>query len=145
LVIFGTGTVGKMQKEKSRFEAILEAKCPRCRQGDMFQYPISSITRFDKMHKECPHCGLRYEIEPGFFFGAMYISYAFSVAALLTTAFILYYFFNDPELWVYMVAVPTIVVLFLPFFFRFSRVLFLHIFGGISYNENLAKRNSKAN
>ncbi|MGK7397828.1 MAG: DUF983 domain-containing protein [Candidatus Cyclobacteriaceae bacterium M3_2C_046] len=123
-----------MQK-RSQLNAVLQAKCPRCREGDMFQYPVSNIARFDKMNKECPHCGLRFEIEPGFFFGAMYISYAISVAVLLTSAFILYYFFGDPDLWIYVITVPTVVVILLPFIFRFSRVLFLHVFGGISYNE----------
>ena len=92
------------------------------------------------MHKYCPHCGLRYEVEPGFFFGAMYISYSISVAVLLTTAFVLFFVFDDPELIVYIITVPTIVLLILPLTFRFSRVIFLHIFGGIDYDEKYAKQ-----
>jgi hypothetical protein len=33
-----------------------------------------------KMHEHCGHCGLRYKMEPNFFFGAMYVSYALAVA-----------------------------------------------------------------
>ena len=127
-----------MQK-RSQLEAIVHSKCPRCRQGDMFRYPVQKISKFDKMHKHCPTCGLRYEIEPGFFFGAMYISYAITVAVLFNVALILFFLFNDPDLWVYIVTVPLTVLALLPFIFRISRVLFLHIFGGISYNEKYAK------
>lgn len=125
--------------EISKGEAILKAKCPRCRKGDMFEYSPVHITKFDKMHTFCPSCGLRYEVEPGFFFGAMYISYSISVAVLLTTAFILFFGFDDPDLIVYIITVPTIVLLILPLTFRFSRVVFLHIFGGIEYDEKYSK------
>ncbi|MEM9340801.1 MAG: hypothetical protein AAGA66_18855 [Bacteroidota bacterium] len=39
------------------------------------------------MHTNCPTCGLRYEKEPGNFYGAMYVSYGFSTAIFLVTAF----------------------------------------------------------
>ncbi|MEY4912742.1 MAG: hypothetical protein RL025_569, partial [Bacteroidota bacterium] len=42
------------------------------------------------MHQDCPHCGFHFEIEPGFFWGAMYISYAFSVAVSVTFGFLAY-------------------------------------------------------
>ena len=126
-------------QRRTKLEAIAHSKCPRCRQGDMFQYPIYKITKFDKMHKNCPACNLRYEVEPGFFFGAMYISYAITVAVLFNVALILFFVFNDPELWVYTLTVPLTVIVLLPFIFRISRVLFLHIFGGVSYNEEYAK------
>lgn len=126
-------------QEKSQLQAILTSKCPRCRQGEMFAYPIKDISKFDQMYKHCPVCSLRYEIEPGFFFGAMYISYAFSVALLVTVALILYFVFSDPELWVYMITVPVTVIGLLPVIFRFSRVLFLHVFGGISYNPDYVR------
>ena len=80
-----------------------------------------------------------YEQEPGFFFGAMYISYAFTVAILLGTSFVLYFGFDDPPTWVYMLAVPLVTLLFVPFSFRYSRVLYLYAFGGIRYNRSYAQ------
>ncbi|MGB3182153.1 MAG: DUF983 domain-containing protein [Cyclobacteriaceae bacterium] len=120
--------------KKSKLLAIAEGKCPRCHEGDMFMYSLLRVNKFDKMHKNCPNCGLQFEREPGFFFGAMYVSYAITMAILLGTAFVLYTFFNDPELIVYIVSVPIIVIVCLPFIFRFSRVLYLHAFGGVSYD-----------
>jgi hypothetical protein len=80
-----------------------------------------------------------FEREPGFFFGAMYISYMFTVTIMLGTAFVLYFGFNDPPLLVYLLSVPLITVLLVPLSFRFSRVLYLYAFGGVSYNRSFAK------
>lgn len=124
-----------MQK-KSALYAIINHKCPRCRRGDLFKYSfLKKPLRFTETNKTCPHCQLIFEREPGFFFGAMYVSYALTMAVLLCTAFILYNFFGDPELWVYIVTVPSIVLLLLPIIFRYSRTLYLHGFGGVSYDK----------
>lgn len=125
-------------RQRSQLDAIVNYKCPRCRKGDMFQHPISRISKFDKMYKHCPNCNVHFEQEPGFYFGAMYISYAFSVAIFVVMALILYIVFGDPELWVYMVVVPFSVLLLLPLIFRLSRSIFLHLFGGIVYDPEYA-------
>jgi uncharacterized protein (DUF983 family) len=55
---------------KNKLQAILQTKCPKCREGEIF---LSSLQKkpwqFMEVHKHCPNCGLRYEIEPGFFMG----------------------------------------------------------------------------
>jgi hypothetical protein len=33
------------------------------------------------MHEQCPVCGLRFEREPGYFTGAMYLSYGVAIVA----------------------------------------------------------------
>lgn len=126
-------------QERSKFQAILEGKCPRCRKGDLFTYPISNISKFYITNVNCPNCNLRFEQEPGFFFGAMYISYAFVVGILLITAVLIYNIFDDPPLIAYIIAVPLIVFITLPFIFRYSRIIYLHLIGGISYNTKYAK------
>ncbi len=85
------------------------------------------------MHKFCPTCELRFEVEPGFFFGAMYISYVFSVALVAAIGLVLYWL-GDPDLWTYILIVSVGLLLFYPAMFRYSRILFLHIFGGIRYD-----------
>ena len=116
--------------ERSKFQAIIQAKCPQCREGDIFG-PMN------KTHKYCPHCGLRYEREPSFFYGAMYISYAFSVAIVMICGFLTYLIGNDPDLWVYMIVIIIAILLASPISFRYSRTLMLHLFGGIKYKPEL--------
>ena len=85
------------------------------------------------MNEKCSVCDLRFEVEPGFFYGAMYISYAFSVAILVIIGILLAVFL-DPPVWVYMTSVSLAVRLLLPFTFRYSRILFLYWFGGIHFD-----------
>lgn len=103
----------------------------------MFAYSALKVTKFDKMHSHCPYCKLKFEVEPGFFIGAMYISYVMVVSLMFLFGIILFYIFSDPPTWVYLITFPTVVIILLPFIFRYSRVLYLYAFGGVSYNGNL--------
>ena len=127
-------------KDVSKLQAILGAKCPRCRQGNIFAYSNWKLSRFTATHEQCPVCKLRYEVEPGFFIGAMYISYAMSVALAFVSGVAVYVLGNDPALWVYLVIVTGLVVVLLPLMFRYSRVLFLYMFSGIKYNKQAARQ-----
>jgi hypothetical protein len=86
------------------------------------------------MNEHCPHCGLRFEVEPGYFYGAMYVSYAFSGGLALLLGFTLFYAFDNPSGWVYAIVVAIGVVLISPTNFRLSRVIWLHYVAGIRYH-----------
>jgi uncharacterized protein (DUF983 family) len=126
-------------KNKSALTAALECKCPRCRQGNMYKHPLVKLTKFTQMHQKCPVCGFHFEVEPGFYIGAMYVSYAFIVAFVLMTGIVLYNFFGDPETWVYIVTAPTVVLVMLPVIFRYSRSIYLYLMGGVEYREEYQK------
>lgn len=93
--------------------AIAECRCPQCRTGYMFKYPALNLPKATAMNETCAHCGLKFEIEPGFFWGAMYFSYAFGVAISVIFGVLANYLFNDPEIWVYMVVIFTPLLLLL--------------------------------
>lgn len=72
----------------STMVSILRQRCPRCRMGSIF---LSSIfLGFPKMHERCPVCNLRFDREPGYFLGAMYISYALGMAIIALFAALLW-------------------------------------------------------
>ncbi|MBC7921264.1 MAG: DUF983 domain-containing protein [Ferruginibacter sp.] len=127
-------------KNASKLRAILGEQCPRCRQGKMFKYSGLNMAKFADMHEHCPHCGLQFEIEPGFFIGAMYFSYAFSVATVIIVGFGVYYLGRDPDTWVYLSVVTAALVLTIPFMFRYARVLMLHYFAGVSYERGFSEQ-----
>ena len=125
--------------EISKLRAIAEARCPQCRQGKMFKYPLYRIDKFDKMHDNCTKCGLRYEVEPGFWFGAMFISYAFSVMILVVLGVVLFWGFNDPPILGYIIPITVVSLLAVPFNFRISRSVFIHLFGFIKYKPEVVE------
>ncbi|MBL7849168.1 MAG: DUF983 domain-containing protein [Cyclobacteriaceae bacterium] len=90
------------------------------------------------MNKECPVCGAGFEPEPGFYFGSMFITYAFNVVLVILCGVSLYYFWDLPE-WAYLVLIFLLTVVALPFSFRLSRILWLYWFGGLAYR---GQRNS---
>ena len=53
------------------------------------------------MNETCPHCGVGFEPEPGFYQGAMFVGYAFTVAVIVIVGLLLYYL-GDPSEWVYI-------------------------------------------
>ncbi|VXD12186.1 conserved hypothetical protein [Marinoscillum sp. 108] len=125
--------------KKGPLKAIIEGKCPRCREGNMFLYPISNLRKFGAMHENCPHCGHRFEQEPGFYYGAMYVSYALSVGIFLATVFVLYVFVGDPSLETYIISISAVALLLYPFTFRYSRIIFTYVFGGVTYDPKKSK------
>jgi uncharacterized protein (DUF983 family) len=128
---------------KSKLQAIRQTKCPQCREGDIFQAPLfKKPGLFMEVNKHCPNCGMRYEIEPGFFYGAMYISYAFSVAIMTAGLVATMILFQDPPTWLYFAVVFVLVFVAVPFSFRYSRVLWLYWFSGVRYQPKRFEKNN---
>jgi uncharacterized protein (DUF983 family) len=106
--------------------AMLHAKCPRCRRGDMFTGGMYNF-RSGKIHINCPNCNMLFEIEPGYFYAAMYVSYALNVAEIgffvLATYLITQ---NSTSPWLYLSVIFTACILLSPINFRYSRVILLY-------------------
>jgi hypothetical protein len=88
------------------------------------------------MNDRCPECGQRFDLEPGFYIGAMYVSYALSVLILILEGILFFLFFEDPPVWLFAIIGLFSIVILHPLIFRYSRVAYLHLFGGIHYREN---------
>lgn len=117
-----------MSKKNSLIYSIATAKCPRCREGNMFPEGTWYSTKFADMHENCPCCGQPFEPEPGYYYGAMYVSFAFNVAIFLVSLFILYQFVEEITIGMMIGVVAVVVVGLLPVIFRWSRALWINIF-----------------
>ncbi len=69
----------KHDKTSSLIFSLLACKCPRCRRGDMFETKNPYAVTFMKMNETCPVCGHPMNLEPGFYYGTIMISYALAV------------------------------------------------------------------
>ena len=124
---------------KSRFslKALVMGRCPRCRQGRIF--PPFWSARLLKMNDSCDVCGLRFEREPGYFLGAMYVSYGMGVFTILPVSMLLI-----------LVAgwslAPVMAVLFvqtivsMPLFYRYSRIIWSHVDQAFIPTEDKGRR-----
>jgi uncharacterized protein (DUF983 family) len=104
--------------------AMLQGRCPRCREGAVFKSGLGGLAGL--MNDTCPHCGLRFLREAGYFLGAMYVSYGLGVLTILPLAIVLTLVVEWP-----VVAVLAVVLgqtlLSAPLFFRYSRAIWLHV------------------
>lgn len=123
---------------RTSLTALLLGKCPRCREGDIFTYAPSRVSKFNVMNKSCPHCGVRLEPEPGFYQGAMYVGYGFTVTVLVVIG-VLLYLLGDPSEWVYIGVTIAVMIVIAPLNYRYSRIVYLYLFGGIKYNPQLSQ------
>lgn len=129
--------------EPTKFNAVLNARCPQCREGRLFKYKFWNIFKFSQMHENCPKCNLRYEVEPGFWFGAMYVSYALTVGIMIVGGVVIYNFFNDPPALGYVVPITIASLVAVPFNFRIARTVFIHLFSGVDYKPGSPKQQNE--
>lgn len=116
----------------NRLLSFVACKCPRCGKSKVFRYSIFNVTKFSDTKDHCDNCGLDYQPETGFFFGAMYWSYAIIVAIIITFS-IAFSVFGIFDYAIY--AIPVAIILSLPLIFRYSRMLMLYIVYPIMYKK----------
>ena len=92
------------------------------------------------MHRHCPNCNMDFEPEPGFYWGAMYITYGFNAGLAITTSVILYLFFGNPDMWTYVGIIAALGFLLIPPFIRYSRMILLYGLGGKSFDPSKFKK-----
>lgn len=113
--------------ETPHLQAMLNAKCPRCRRGDIFETSMYGFSS-QKMYDNCPKCALKFEVEPGYFYAAMYVSYGFNVALAIAVGILTYLITKEVESpWIYVATIFTFSFVLAPANFRYSRVILLHL------------------
>ncbi|HEU5287326.1 MAG TPA: DUF983 domain-containing protein [Candidatus Limnocylindria bacterium] len=100
-----------------RVAAVLALRCPRCLEGRVWR-------GFLDMHERCAVCGLVYEREPGYFTGAMVVSYVIAVPTfgLIVIGLLAAGVSTAPALLVG----GALYLMLAPFILRYSRVIWLH-------------------
>ena len=117
-----------MFKKGSKLYSVLFNKCPRCHEGNfMEENNILNFKKAFKMNTNCSKCNLKYMMEPSFYYGAMYVTYALTVGISIITFIISTLVFKLSMLESF---IPIVVVLILssPFSLRFSRIIWINIF-----------------
>ncbi len=101
----------------------------------MFTHPAYS-SKFIRMHADCPHCGLHYEVEPGFFWGAMYVNYAFTVAIFISSFVAMKVLAPAAPVYYTIALMLGLIGGLFPLLNRYARVLMLHWFGGVRFEPD---------
>lgn len=112
---------------------IFKNECPNCNKGKVFADKSFFFSLgFPKMNEYCSHCHTKFEKEPGYFFGAMFVNYAITVGQALITYFICTLFF-EKSFDARILFVIGFVILSLSFFnIRLSRMIWMYSFKNYS-------------
>jgi len=122
--------------EGNKLYSVLNNKCPQCHRGDFFVKKSSfAFKGFSQMHDSCSNCGLSFQQEPGYYFGAMYVSYAINVAIMVSVWVAFLVLAGDDFNIGWMIFTSVILGLVLtPMTFRLSRLGWINFF--VSYRSD---------
>ncbi len=135
-----------MNETMSPLKATLTFQCPACRKDSMYENPsLYTWNKIGKTKKHCTHCKTDLQPEPGFYFGAAYVSWGLTVAtwvavlvALKTFAllgWIEFAFLTHPITFL-VTGIITSLVIF-PYMFRLSRSIWSYWFIAFSEEEEV--------
>ncbi|MEO7081438.1 MAG: hypothetical protein ABIY71_07920, partial [Flavobacteriales bacterium] len=118
---------GIMVKD-TKLYSILNFKCPYCHEGDFFVAHPYNLKRVGDLHDRCSECNGRYTIEPGFYYGAMYVSYAMGTALAVSIWVAFLVLAPDAPLpWI--IGVVSIVMIGVgPLFYALSKIIWANMF-----------------
>jgi len=109
-----TGTRG------SALAGIFRKRCPKCRNGAIFAAPLV-------MRDDCPECGLDFDRgDPGYFTGAMYVSYALAIPLLALLTLIEHLIMPRWSLFGLVVLATLISLPLVPWIWQYSRVAWIY-------------------
>lgn len=127
-----------MINKGSKVYAIFKGVCPKCHEESMYVTKNPYIlTDTLKIHEKCSNCNTKYRIEPSFFYGSMYVSYAVGIA-FAVAAFVVSYLFLGSSLKTAFIAIVGTLVVFYPVIMRLSRNIWINFF--MHYDKTLAKK-----
>ncbi|PYE82581.1 uncharacterized protein DUF983 [Winogradskyella epiphytica] len=127
-----------MIRKGMKLYSILFGACPKCHQESMYSnknpYVLSDTL---KINERCSHCNTKYRIEPSFFYGSMYVSYAVGVAFAVTAFVISHSIFDSSLTTAFIVIILTLIAL-MPIIMRLSRNIWINLF--LHYDKTLVKK-----
>jgi hypothetical protein len=112
-------------------------RCPHCREASIFENPaLYAVTKLGATYEFCPKCKTNLKPEPGFYFGAAYVSWGLTVALWISVLVALkvldalgiieFAFLTHPLTFLATGTVASLLVF--PYLFRLSRSMWAHFF-----------------
>ena len=127
----------KIINKGNKLYSIIYNCCPRC-QSDKFwpkKNPYKNIlVKNGGDIGSCNNCNLKYEIEPGFWYGAMYVSYGLTVFIAILTWLIMYILNKEMDVFIQISIISFFIIILFPIVYFLSRLIWINLF--VSYKKN---------
>ncbi len=112
----------------SKLYSILHFTCPFCHEGAFFVSHPYDLKHVGELHATCPVCHRKYEKEPGFYFGGMFVSYALSISFSLLAFGLTWLIAPNLSIWAFMAIVVGATVLAAPYLYALSKIMWGNMF-----------------
>ncbi len=90
----------------------------------------------NKVKESCPKCGLKYSIEPSFYTGSMYVSYAVGIAVAVVVFTLTLIFGHKVNPLVVFGSIVLVLFLLMPYIGAVSKSIWAHFF--FKYDPKIA-------
>jgi uncharacterized protein (DUF983 family) len=111
-------------KAKHLLASIFGYKCPKCRLGNLFVENLPTV-QFMTMHERCQVCGQKTEPDPGFYYGAMFVSYIGTGFLYLGIIAFLYMVVGCSINQSFLILILFAIITYIPTF-KLSRSIWIH-------------------
>jgi len=131
MMIYFCAVINSMLKSGQKLYSILFNKCPRCHKGKFWPHKpyYNLLCNGGKLYESCPRCGLKYYLEIGFWYGAMYVAYGLSTGIFLTGWAITAFAFPDEwSPWWQVGTICGAIILLMPVTYSLSRLIWINFF-----------------
>jgi uncharacterized protein (DUF983 family) len=125
-----------MFKKGTKLFAIFNYKCPRCHEGELFETSVWNLKGMFSMYNNCQVCGQKYILEPGFYWGAMYVAYMLSAGIMLGITVLGIFLFNLGIKESFGIALIVLIPLY-GVIFRTARSVWINLY--VHYNPGIKK------
>ncbi|MES2799979.1 MAG: DUF983 domain-containing protein [Bacteroidota bacterium] len=120
--------------------SVFTNKCTRCHEGEIFtEKNPYQLRKMFSMHQHCEHCNLKYEREPSFFTGAMYVSYGLT-SGWFIICFVLQTYLLQWNIYLFLGVFLTFIIAIAPLNLRWSRIFWLSFFFPFDKTLQVAKK-----
>jgi len=120
-----------MSYQETKIYSVLHNKCPHCHKGNFFETNNPyNLKMFAHMNSRCPVCNEDFKRETGFYFGAVYVSYALTVAFGVGLFVLMSVLFNADTI-PFLITFSVSLLILLPVFYRTARLMWINMF--VSY------------
>ena len=124
-----------MFKKGTKLYSIFKRKCPVCQEGDFFVSKPYDFKNIGNINDTCSNCGETFSKEPGFYYGAMYVSYGLGVALFVAVFILTYLIYPIASAFTYIIIIALAMLILGPFIYELSKIIWANLF--MSYkNKN---------
>ncbi len=126
-------------RKGTKLYSIIKGKCPYCHEGEFFLSHSYMLKTMGDIYEKCKVCGGIFVPETGFYFGALYVSYALGVAFMVSVIVAFNVLGIELELFAKIATVSVLWLLLSPKMHALSKIILANFF--MKYKQNINFKN----